>query len=159
MPFSTPHRIALLVLVAAAQGLALASARADPPAQQADGTAKDRLDFRICRIPGMDAATSDQTIEIPAGTEYDQGHPSLDNPVALQSAKPQLPLIVVTTQAQTLPANGFCVTVPVKPRGNVTEAAIRASIGATFEPNGNWHDPAGIDPVSLTYGYWESTRD
>jgi len=159
MPFSKLYRAALLVLGLAVPGLAFAPAIADPATQQADGTAKDTLAFKVCRVPGTDAATNSQTIEIPAGTEYDESHPSLDNPVADQSPKPQSYMIVVTTKDQALPANGFCVTVPAKTRRDVSEATIRANLGEMFEPNGNWRDPAAIDPVTLTYGYWVSNQD
>jgi hypothetical protein len=163
MRVSSRHRVALLALGFAGAVLSLAPARADsssqPAAGAATGTHKEKLEFKVCRIPGLDAATSGQTIDIPAGTEYDEKHASLDNPVAMQSGTLPSYMIVVTTEAETLPANGFCVAVPAKPRGEVDEATIRASIGEMFEPNGNWKDPAVIDPISLTYGYWQTTED
>lgn len=159
MPFSKLYRAALVVLGLAVPAFALAPARADPATPQAEATAKDKLAFKVCRIPGLDAETNNQTIEIPAGTEYAEGHPSLDNPVTDPLPKPQPGIVVVTTKAQSLPATGFCVTVPAKPRGNVDEATIRANLGEMFEPNGNWRDPATVDPIVLTYGYWVSNQD
>lgn len=153
------YRAAFLALGLAVPGLAATPAHAGSPSQTVDGTAKDGLDFRVCRIPGLDTAMSNQTIEIPAGTEYDENHPALDDSAAARSSARPSFMVVVTTKPEALPANGFCVTAPVKPRGNADAATIRASTGAMFEPNGNWHDLAAVNPISLTYGYWQSAQD
>jgi len=66
---------------------------------------------------------------------------------------------VVTTKTESLPADGYCVTVPARPRGHVGESAISASVGAMFEPNGNWREAAAQGPIDLTYGFWQSDQD
>lgn len=144
-----------LIAVVFALGFSVPAAFAAQPVPLAAG----KIEFHVCRVPGMDTSSSYQTIEIPAGTEYDESHPALEDADAAQPAKPRPFLSVVTTEAEALPANGYCVTVPVKPRGDADEAAIRASVGAMFEPNANWRKAAAQGPINLTYGYWQSAQD
>lgn len=129
----------------------------DPPKPAAPVLGK--FAFMVCRVPGMDAAISDQTIRIPAGTEFTENHPSIEDPVSMR-ASTRLPFMVVTTTAPaTLPADGFCVSVPVKSHGHVDDSVIRRSLGEMFEPDANWQGPSASEPVTLTYGYWELASD
>lgn len=144
-----------LIAIVFALGFAVPAACA---AQQAPPSA-GAIKFHVCRVPGMDSSSSYQTIEIPAGTEYDESHPALEDAANARPGVPRPYVSVVTTQTEALPADGYCVTVPAKPRGSVDESAIRASIGAMFEPNGNWRETAAQGPIDLTYGFWQSSQD
>jgi hypothetical protein len=137
----------LLTLVAALHP-ACAVAEAAKPAPYA---------FKICRIPGADAAIGDQTIVIPAGTEFDANHSSDDDPLHAND-DPTRSMAFVTIAGASLPADGFCVAVPVKPRGGIDAEAIRHGLGGIYEPVGNWHGAANA-PVTSTYGYWQATGE
>ena len=122
-------------------------------------TAQRQLEFRVCRTPGLETVGNSQPIEVPAGTEYDESHPALEEASGLPPDTRRAALAVVTTGAATLPANGYCVTVPAKPRGTIDPTALRASVGAMFEPNRSWRDLQRRGPIDLTYGYWRSAED
>jgi hypothetical protein len=152
MPRSSPSRSTLL-----ASGL-LGLILALHPARALAAAAKPApYDFKVCRIPGMDAAISNQTIVIPAGTEFDARRPSDGDPVQA-NAGPARDRALVTTASATLPADGFCIAVPVKPRGKIGADAIRRRLGEMYEPVGDWHGAANA-PVSLTYGYWQEAGE
>src|SRR5690348_10117113 len=121
--------------------------------------AQRQLEFRVCRTPGLETAGNSQPIAVPVGTEYEESHSALADASDPQSNPRRAALAVVTTGAAILPANGYCVTVPAKPRGAVDPSALRASIGAMFEPNHSWRDLEGRGPIDLTYGYWRSAED
>lgn len=140
---------------------ALALALAAPMAVAAPPypAAQRKLEFRVCRTPGLETAGNSPPIEVPAGTEYDESHPALQEASGLPPDTQRAALAVVTTGVATLPANGYCVTVPAKPRDAVDPSALRASVGAMFEPNRSWRDLRGGGPIDLTYGYWRSAED
>jgi len=148
------HRFPSQIVAPLAMGL-LGLIVAFHPARALAAAAKPTpYDFKVCRIPGVDAAISNQTIVIPAGTEFDENHPS-DEDRLRTAADPTRFMAFVTTAAATLPADGFCVAVPVKPRGKIGAGAIRQGLGEMYEPVGNWHGAANA-PVTLTYGYWQA---
>lgn len=150
---------ALLVLSALVLAALSPAGHAVPEPPKAAAPPPSKLAFRVCRIPGMDAAISDQTIEIPAGTRFTENHPSAEDPVSMRPSTPPPFMVVVTTAPATLPADGFCVSVPVKPQGRVETSAIRHSFGEIFEPNVNWQGPSASAPVTLTYGHWDLASD
>lgn len=121
--------------------------------------AQRKLEFRVCRTPGLETAGNSQPIEVPAGTEYDESHPALEEASGLPPGTRRAALAVVTTGAATLSANSYCVTVPAQPRGSIDPSVLRASVGAMFEPNHSWRDLEGRGPIDLTYGYWRSAED
>ncbi len=133
-------------------------ALADPLAQPA-ATPPAKLTFEICRLAGVESVDLGEVITVPSGTQFEEtraaeADPTQDKPSAAPPA-----ISVVTTEAASIPADRSCIAVAAKPVGNVDEAALRATVGEMFEPDTNWREASDVDPLGMTYAYWQSGDD
>jgi len=142
---------AVLVVVLA---LAAAPAYADP-AQQVATAPSEKTVFEICRIPGAGTGDPDGTIEVPMGSEFEQEMPVVATSAAARGPSTP-PVAVVTAQAVSIPADRYCVSVPVTPLGGTDDRALDAAVGDMFVPTGNRQKPLNFDPLGLTYGFLKS---
>ena len=62
-------------------------------------SAQRPLEFRVCRTPGLETAGNSQPIEVPAGTEYGESHPALEDASGVSPGPQRAVLSVVTTEA------------------------------------------------------------
>lgn len=114
--------------------------------------------FEICRLEGEGASYPSRAVKVPAGTEYDQDVDRNENYVPNPSA-PAPPLRLATTAAVSIPADGFCVTAPVKWLGSANATAAHHRTDHMFFPGGDWRSFSANDPLNVTYGYWQPSGE
>jgi hypothetical protein len=129
-------------------------AHADPVQPMTTALA-GKIEFEICRVPGTVDELADASLEIPAGSEFRERTAPAGDPTAT-TASTSPPVIVVTTRATSLPADRYCVSVPVKLSPGTNDRALEATVGDMFRPVGHPANPADFDPLYLTYGILKS---
>lgn len=110
--------------------------------------------FEICRLPGLGAESPGGVITIPAGSKFLRS-PSLVTDAAISDPRSP-PVGVVTTQTTSIPADGYCVTVPVMPFGHTDAREFGAAVGEMFVPTDDRRHAVGLEPLDLTYGLLKS---
>lgn len=145
-----------------ALGIGLAVLLGHPLAASAGADDGGDVVLEICRLPGTEAAYSDQIISVPAGTEFLSdpfGRDLLPAVAGVLAPTPDPTLAVITVAPVSVPTDGSCAYAKVRPVGALDAAALNAGFGRMFVVNHGPPSRALTGQDDTIYGLLLASQD